>query len=248
VSTQFTAEQAHTRIGADTDSRGRPAGAMSWRQMTLKDVVDLTLGSLMLVIVAPLMLVVALAIKLESRGPVLFAQDRVGVRRRRMGPWVMHEPSSFRVYKFRSMVADADSRLHEAHIERYVAGAPLNGVAHARFKLDGDPRITLVGRIIRRTSIDELPQLFNVLRREMSLVGPRPVPAYEGRHYLDSCPERFWTLPGITGLWQVSGRCNLSASEMSRLDALYVQKASFWLDMKIMLRTIPAVFSGRGAA
>jgi lipopolysaccharide/colanic/teichoic acid biosynthesis glycosyltransferase len=247
VSTQVTAEQARTRFATETDSPGLPAGTMRWRQARLKDVVDITLGSLMLVIVAPLMLLVALAIKLDSPGPILFVQQRVGVRRRRAGRWLVHEPTRFHVYKFRSMVAGADPGLHEAHIERYIAGAPLDGVVHARFKLADDPRITLVGRIIRRTSIDELPQLFNVLRRQMSLVGPRPVPVYEGRHYLDSCPERFWTLPGITGLWQVSGRCNLSASEMSRLDAEYVHNASFWVDAKIMLRTVPAVFSRRGA-
>jgi lipopolysaccharide/colanic/teichoic acid biosynthesis glycosyltransferase len=248
VSTQVTVEQAQTCLPTEAEAPARPVGAVPWHQAGVKDVADVTLGVVLLVLFAPLMLIVALAIKLDSRGPVLFAQERVGVRRRRIGPWVVHEPSRFRVYKFRSMVDGADPSLHQAHIEQYISGTALDGLAHARFKLADDPRITRVGRILRRTSIDELPQLFNVLRREMSLVGPRPVPSYEARHYLSRCPQRFWTLPGITGLWQVSGRCNLSAKEMSDLDLLYVQNASFALDAKILLRTIPAVFSGRGAA
>jgi lipopolysaccharide/colanic/teichoic acid biosynthesis glycosyltransferase len=247
VSTQVTAEQAQTRLATEQDSEVRPAGAMPWHQAMLKDVVDVALGVVMLVVLAPVMLIIALAIKLDSPGPVLFVQERVGARRRRIGPWIVHEPSRFGVYKFRSMVVGADSSLHEAHIQHYLAGSAPNGDAHARFKLANDPRVTWVGRVLRRSSLDELPQLLNVLRREMSLVGPRPVPLYEGRYYLDHCPERFWTLPGITGLWQVSGRCDLSASEMSRLDVEYVQNASFALDAKVLLRTIPAVLRGRGA-
>jgi lipopolysaccharide/colanic/teichoic acid biosynthesis glycosyltransferase len=212
-----------------------------------KDLVDVTLGLFALVLLAPLMLILAAAIKLDSKGPVLFAHDRIGVRRRRVGRWIVHEPAVFRFYKFRSMVESADSSLHEAHIQRYLGGDVSNGLPNARFKLADDPRITRVGHFLRRTSLDELPQLFHVLKREMSLVGPRPVPPYEAEHYLRCYPERFGTLPGITGLWQVSGRCDLSAEEMVELDLEYVRSQSLALDAKIMLRTIPAVLSARGA-
>jgi lipopolysaccharide/colanic/teichoic acid biosynthesis glycosyltransferase len=224
-----------------------PAYSMPLGRARAKDALDVTLSIVALVFLTPLMLIVAIAIKLDSRGPVLFVQERSGVRRRRVGRWMVHEPAQFRFYKFRSMVADADPSLHEAHIQKYVNGDGLNGSKHARFKLADDPRITRVGRLIRRTSIDELPQLFNVLKREMSLVGPRPVPPYEGRHYLERFPERFAALPGITGLWQVSGRCDLSSEEMTELDLEYIRTQSLGLDAKILLRTIPVVLTARGA-
>jgi lipopolysaccharide/colanic/teichoic acid biosynthesis glycosyltransferase len=224
-----------------------PAYSMPLGRARAKDVLDVTLSIVALVLLAPLMLMVAIAIKLDSKGPVLFVSERTGVRRRRIGRWIVHEPAQFRFYKFRSMVADADPSLHEAHIQRYVNGDGLNGSKNARYKLADDPRITRVGRLIRRTSIDELPQLFNVLKRQMSLVGPRPVPPYEGRHYLEHSPERFAALPGITGLWQVSGRCDLSSEEMTELDLEYIRKQSIALDAKILLRTIPVVLTARGA-
>jgi exopolysaccharide production protein ExoY len=213
----------------------------------VKDLLDVTLSVVALVLLAPLMLMVAIAIKLDTRGPVLFVQERTGVRRRRVGRWIVHEPAQFRFYKFRSMTADADPSLHEAHIQKYVNGDGLNGSKRARYKLADDPRITRTGRLIRRTSIDELPQLFNVLKREMSLVGPRPVPPYEGRYYLEHSPERFAALPGITGLWQVSGRCDLSSEEMTELDLEYIRTQSLGLDAKILLKTIPVVVTARGA-
>jgi lipopolysaccharide/colanic/teichoic acid biosynthesis glycosyltransferase len=214
----------------------------------VKDVLDVLLSLALLIVLAPTLLFVAIVIKLETPGPVFFVQERYGVRRRRVGRLVVHEPAKFRLYKFRSMTHQADPSLHEAHIERYLANESLDGAGHARFKLAFDPRVTPVGRIIRRTSIDELPQLFNVLKRDMSLVGPRPVPLYEGAYYLRQAPERFGALPGITGLWQVSGRCDLSAREMLDLDLRYVRQQSLALDAKLLLRTIPAVIGGRGAA
>ncbi|MGH9896190.1 MAG: sugar transferase, partial [bacterium] len=117
----------------------------------------------------------------------------------------------------------------------------------ARFKLSNDPRVTRVGRVLRRMSLDELPQLFNVLKGEMSLVGPRPVPLYEVAEYGESDTERLAALPGITGLWQVRGRAEIPFSEMVRLDCEYVRNQSLWLDLKILAATIPAVVSGRGA-
>jgi len=250
VSTQSTFEKAPGRL-----SRGEPRGEhveappryLSLTRARVKDVQDIVLAIVLLTLSAPLMLLVALAIKLDTRGPIFFVQERVGVRRRRVGRWIAHEPARFRFYKFRSMVRDADPALHEAHIEEYLAGNGANGSTKSRFKLDQDPRITGVGRLLRRTSIDELPQLFNVLKREMSLVGPRPVPPYEGDHYVATYPDRFSMLPGLTGLWQVNGRCDVGAEEMARLDLEYVQNHSLLLDLKILLRTVPAVLGGRGA-
>jgi len=250
VSTQSTFEKA---LGLGSlaepldESAPTPAQAVSIARARAKDLRDVVIAALLLIVLAPLMLVVALAIKLDSRGSVFFVQERLGVRRRRVGRWIVHEPAPFRFYKFRSMVRDADQSLHEAHIEEYLAGNGANGAPRSRFKLADDPRITRVGRVIRRASIDELPQLFNILKREMSLVGPRPVPRYEGQHYVEHYPERFSMLPGLTGLWQVNGRCDLSADEMARLDLEYVRRHSLLFDLKILMRTIPAVLSGRGA-
>ncbi len=246
MSSQVTVGEAQLVQPSVAGPVGPPLAVPVARART-KGLIDLTLSLIALLVFAPLMLLVAIAIKLDSRGPVLFVQERIGVRRRRVGRWIVHEPARFRFYKFRSMVHGADPALHEAHIQGYLAGARIGGASKARFKLANDPRITRVGRFIRRTSIDELPQLLHVLRREMSLVGPRPVPVYEGNHYLERFPERFGTLPGITGLWQVSGRCDLSAEEMTRLDLEYVRRQSLRLDAKILLRTIPAVASTRGA-
>lgn len=224
-----------------------PPLSISFARVRVKDLLDIVLAAALLTLFAPLMLLVAIAIKLDSPGPVFFVQERVGVRRRRVGRWIVHEPARFRFYKFRSMVRDADPALHEAHIEEYLAGNGANGSAKARFKLKHDPRVTRVGRLIRRMSIDELPQLFNILKREMSLVGPRPVPPYEGDRYLEQNPDRFSMLPGLTGLWQVNGRSDLNAHEMARLDLEYVRNHSLRLDAKILLQTIPAVLGGRGA-
>jgi lipopolysaccharide/colanic/teichoic acid biosynthesis glycosyltransferase len=250
VSTQSTFEKAPGLV-----PRGEPRGerveapplSLSLTRARVKDVQDIVLATALLSLSAPLMLVVALAIKLDSRGPVFFVQERVGVRRRRVGRWIVHEPARFRFYKFRSMVRDADPSLHEAHIEEYLAGNGASGSTKSRFKLVHDPRVTRVGRLIRRTSIDELPQLFNVLKRQMSLVGPRPVPPYEGDHYVANYPHRFAMLPGLTGLWQVSGRCDVGAEDMARLDLDYVENHSLLLDLRILLRTVPAVLNGRGA-
>ena len=210
-----------------------------------KRFMDISLALTMLLVLLPFLLVIALLIKLTSRGPVLFRQRRVGARRQagREKKWVIRV---FRMYKFRSMVNDADQALHQDHIREYVNGCLSNG-SSAGFKIDGDPRITRLGRILRRTSLDELPQLFNVLRGDMSLVGPRPVPDYEVAEYREWHYERLGALPGITGLWQLSGRGDLSFEKMVRLDIRYVRTRSMWLDLTYLVRTIPAVLWGRGA-
>lgn len=214
----------------------------------VKRILDLVLASVLLVVLAPFMVLIAILIKLETPGPAIFAQERVGARRRAHPNGATWEVRIFRAYKFRSMVQHATALPHQAHVKAFVEGRLLpSGESGARYKLQKDPRITRIGRFIRTTSIDELPQLFNVLTGTMSLVGPRPVPPYEILHYKGEHHERFAAIPGITGLWQVKGRSDLSYEEMCQLDREYVRRQSLSLDMKIMLMTIPAILSTRGA-
>ncbi len=216
---------------------------------TCKRCLDLLLATLLLVLLSPLMLLIAVLIKLDSPGPVIFVQERVGARRRFKDGKTMWEVQSFPFYKFRSMVNHADQSLHQAYIRAWIEGhAEASDVPGARFKLTRDPRVTRVGRILRKTSLDELPQLVNVLKGEMSLVGPRPVPIYEAAKYEVWHYERLAAQPGITGFWQVHGRCQVSFTDMIRMDIQYARKQSLWLDIKLLVLTIPAVLSGRGAA
>lgn len=214
----------------------------------LKRCMDICLSTTLIILLFPLLLLIALLIKLDSPGPVIFTQERVGARRQRFGRqrvWIVH---NFPFYKFRSMVRDADQSLHEAYIKDFVEGrAQPSPESGAKFKLTNDPRVTRVGGILRKFSLDELPQLFNVLRGDMSLVGPRPVPTYEVAGYRPRHHNRFAALPGITGWWQVKGRCQVSFEEMIRMDLDYIRNASFWLDLKILFLTLPAVLSRRGA-
>ena len=189
---------------------------------------DLVVGSLLLLLVSPVLAVAALAIKLEDRGPVLFRSRRMGV-----------DEHPFDCLKLRTMHIDADRRQAELESQNEAAGA--------LFKVRDDPRVTRVGRVLRRFSIDELPQLFNVLRGEMSLVGPRPLPERDYRLLDDLHKKRYLVLPGMTGLWQVSGRSELSFAELVRLDFFYIESWSIWLDLTILARTIPAVLARRGA-
>ncbi len=213
-----------------------------------KRLIDLVLATLLLILLLPLMLLIAILIKLDTPGPVLFVQERVGARRRSEGGRTTWKVEDFCVYKFRSMVADADQSVHQAHIKAFVEGRiEASDTDNSRFKLKGDPRVTRVGHILRKTSLDELPQLFNVIKGEMSLVGPRPVPTYEVAGYQARHHERLAALPGITGLWQVMGRSQVSFEEMIAMDIEYVRARSMWLDIKILCLTIPAVLSGRGA-
>ncbi len=196
----------------------------------VKGLVDRVAAAVGLVALSPLMLAIALAIKLTSRGPVLFRQVRCGVNGRR-----------FTLYKFRTMVADAERRLPEV--------AHLNEVRGPAFKSRRDPRVTPVGRLLRRFSLDELPQLVNVLKGDMSLVGPRPPLPEEVERYERWQRRRLSMKPGITGLWQVSGRAALDDFDRwIELDLAYIDNWSLWLDFRILLRTIPAVLLARGAA
>ena len=194
----------------------------------IKRATDLVLAGLGIILLSPIWLLIALAIKLDSPGPVLFRQPRAG----RYG-------KPFTVYKFRSMRQDAETELEKLR--------NLNEAAGPMFKIKDDPRRTRVGRFIRQTSLDELPQLINVLRGEMSLVGPRPALLEEVAQYRDWHRKRLEVQPGITGLWQVSGRSDLSFDEMVMLDIYYGENWSLGLDFSILLRTVPQVFLGDGA-
>ena len=213
----------------------------------LKRGMDIVLSALLIVFLFPLLLLIALLIKLDSRGPVIFSQERVGAKRQRMGRHRVCVERNFTFYKFRSMVQNADPSLHQAYIKDFVEGRVQPSPGSGKFKLTNDPRVTRVGRFLRKFSLDELPQLFNVLKGDMSLVGPRPVPTYEVAGYLPRHHNRFAALPGITGWWQVKGRCRVSFEEMIRMDLDYIRCASFWLDLKILFLTITAVLSRRGA-
>jgi lipopolysaccharide/colanic/teichoic acid biosynthesis glycosyltransferase len=208
----------------------------------VKRCLDIVLAGLLLLLLLPLLLVIAVLIKLDSPGPVLFTQQRVGAQRQVVGKHVIWVVRNFTMYKFRSMAANADSSVHEEYIREFVAGrVPGSAETGGRFKLTKDPRVTRVGSFLRKFSLDELPQLFNVLAGDMSLVGPRPVPPYEVACYRDGDRQRLAALPGITGLWQVKGRGRVSFEEMVRMDLDYIRKQT------LLLLTIPAVLSRRGA-
>ncbi len=198
--------------------------------LVVKRSLDIVASLILLLLLAPLFVIVGLAIFVDSSGPIFFAQERIGLNKRR-----------FRMYKFRTMVTDAEQLL--AKLER------LNEASGPVFKIKDDPRITRVGRFLRRTSIDELPQLFNVLLGGMSLVGPRPLPVrdYQGIEQ-DWHRRRFSVRPGITCLWQVNGRSSIQFEEWMELDMEYVDHWSLWLDLKILAKTMPAVLRGTGAA
>ncbi len=202
--------------------------ALKGWQRIAKRIIDITFSTLLIIILSPLLLTLAIAIKLTSKGPVFFLQERIGRNGRK-----------FRMLKFRSMYKDAEERLKE-YLDKNEAEGPI-------FKMKDDPRITSVGRILRRLSLDELPQLFNVLKGEMSLVGPRPPLEREVEKYKRWQLQRIDVTPGMTGLWQVSGRSDLPFEKMVELDIYYIEHWTIWLDLLILLKTIPAVVSGKGA-
>ena len=206
------------------------SGSIDGWPILIKRAVDVAFSFVLLAGLAPLLGIVALLIRLTSGEPVLFRQERVGLNKRR-----------FVIYKFRTMVLNADRMLPRLEM--------LNEVAGPVFKIKNDPRMTPIGRFLRRASIDELPQLFNVLKGDMSLVGPRPLPVrdYEGFNE-DWQRRRFSIRPGITCLWQVNGRSSISFEKWMELDLQYMDEWSLWLDLKIMALTVPAVLRGSGAA
>jgi exopolysaccharide biosynthesis polyprenyl glycosylphosphotransferase len=205
-------------------------GAGEGWPLAMKRTLDVAVSSILLLFLAPVFVGVAIAIKLFSPGPVFFLQERIGRNKRR-----------FNIYKFRTMVPNAEQLMPSLSKRNEVSG-PV-------FKIRNDPRITPIGRFLRRSSIDELPQLFNVLKGDMSLVGPRPLPVrdYEGFNE-DWQRRRFSVRPGITCLWQVNGRSGISFDQWMLLDLKYMDEWSLWLDLKILARTVPAVMRGSGAA
>jgi lipopolysaccharide/colanic/teichoic acid biosynthesis glycosyltransferase len=231
-------------------AKGRPGYFLAKRCL------DLVLALIIIVVLSPVFLAIALLVRLTSRGPAFYRQERIGYSGR---PFVM--------YKFRSMYLESDERLHRVAYEQFlrgerasgkVDGALLANVPSAVGTLSdeatetqqpsGDPRITRVGNVLRRSSLDELPQLFNVLQGDMSLVGPRPPIAYEVGMYEPWHLARLDTLPGLTGFWQVCGRGRVTFGQMVEMDLEYIQKQSFWYDVKWLALTIPAVLSRKGAA
>ena len=204
-------------------------GGMHGWPVLVKRALDLSLSVVLLIILAPLFLVTALLIKATSPGSVFFIQERVGLNKRK-----------FHLYKFRTMIADAEKKLFELE--------HLNEVNGPVFKIRNDPRITPIGKFLRMTSMDELPQLINVLKGEMSLVGPRALPVRDCDGFdQDSHRRRFSVRPGITCLWQVNGRSDVPFEKWMELDMQYIDQWSLWLDLKILLRTVPAVLRAYGA-
>jgi lipopolysaccharide/colanic/teichoic acid biosynthesis glycosyltransferase len=206
--------------------------------LVIKRAMDIFGSALMLILCAPLLTIIAAAVKISSRGPVLFKQDRVGQYGRR-----------FTFLKFRSMCADNDPSVHKEYMTKLIAGEaermPLRAAGEGVYKLAQDTRVTGIGRFLRKTSLDELPQLLNVLRGDMSLVGPRPPIPYELAAYQTWHRRRLLEVkPGITGLWQVTGRSRVKFDDMVRLDLRYAMSWSPWLDVKILARTPRAVIKG----
>ncbi|MFO7160625.1 MAG: exopolysaccharide biosynthesis polyprenyl glycosylphosphotransferase [[Clostridium] cellulosi] len=189
---------------------------------------DVVLSVLALVVLSPLFLITAIAIKLDSEGEVFYSQLRVG-----------KDGKLFKMYKFRSMCVDADKQLDKLK--------DLNEKDGPVFKIANDPRVTRVGRIIRKRSIDELPQLINIIKGDMSIVGPRPPLPNEVAQYTPYQMQRLSVKPGLTCYWQISGRSDISFDEWVELDCKYIRESSVWTDIKIILKTIPAVLTGRGA-
>jgi lipopolysaccharide/colanic/teichoic acid biosynthesis glycosyltransferase len=236
----------------DHDRSGRPSNPSLYPDLSspdrtrhsllyIKQGMDIVGSALVLTLCSPLFLVIALAIKASSKGPVLFRQQRVG-----------QYGQCFTFLKFRSMHIDNDNSVHKEYVTKLISGCaehrPSNGNGKGIYKLTNDKRVTRVGKFLRRTSLDELPQLVNVLKGDMSLVGPRPAIPYEFAAYQTWHRRRVLEVkPGITGLWQVSGRSSVKFDEMVRLDLRYATSWSPWLDFKILMRTPRAVIGGAGA-
>ena len=204
-----------------------------------KRLLDLAVALLLLPFCCLVMVIVAICIRLDSPGPILFRQRRIG-----------QNGVPFDFLKFRSMYVNSDDSTHRAAVERFMSGNLLNSSHDTTtpYKLAGDHRITRVGKFIRKTSLDELPQFFNVLRGEMSLVGPRPPLPYEVEYYSERDRLRLAGKPGLTGVWQVYGRSTVSFTEMVEMDIAYLQKQSLWQDLKLIVLTVPVMLFARGGA
>lgn len=233
------------------------ASSRSFRASTyqaFKRAADVVIILALAPILLPVAAAIAVAIRTTSRGPAIFKQKRIGAVRVANGRSATWQAQSFTMYKFRSMYVDADPALHREFMTAYMngddaamastqTGEPVDGL----YKLVDDPRVTRVGRILRKLSLDELPQFWNVLKGDMSIVGPRPPLPYEVEEYTPAAWRRLRAKPGITGWWQVNGRCETTFDEMVALDVEYIERQSLMLDLQILLKTIPAAISGKGA-
>lgn len=217
-----------------------------------KRALDFSIAAAALVILSPLIAIISILIKLDSKGPIFFVQDRVSVKQTRYKNVTYWQRTIFKCYKFRTMISNADPALHKSYIKALIENdtermTTLQGENTGVRKLTHDPRITRLGRILRKTSIDEIPQFINVLIGEMSLVGPRPAIPYEVEMYKPWYFRRLETKPGITGLWQVTARSLCEFDEIVKLDIQYVDQQSIWMDLKILLKTPIVVLFCRGA-
>lgn len=202
-----------------------------WWLLSVRQLTEAVVALALLLLLTPVLAGVAIAVKLSSPGPALFRQERLGLHRRR-----------FRLIKFRTMVDGNSDEIHRRYVRRLLTeDAPPDGGQPGVYKLAADPRVTRVGGFLRRTSLDELPQLWNVVRGELSLVGPRPVLAWEAELFPDGAERRFTVRPGITGLWQVSGRSTVDYRAALELDVEYARTKSLWLDLRILARTVRVV-------
>jgi lipopolysaccharide/colanic/teichoic acid biosynthesis glycosyltransferase len=226
-----------------TESLEIPAGTSfrerMWTERFAKRVIDVAAALVVLIVGFPFFLAVALLIRLTSKGPVFYLQQRVGER-----------GGIFTLYKFRTMRQNVDDTIHREFARSFIEGrmsnSSLDEKAPSIYKLTHDPRITRVGNFLRKTSLDELPQFINILRGEMTIVGPRPPLQYELEYYEEWHKLRLEVKPGLTGLWQVSGRSSVPFNEMVKLDLYYIEHWTLLLDLKIMLRTIPVMLFGSG--
>jgi lipopolysaccharide/colanic/teichoic acid biosynthesis glycosyltransferase len=213
----------------------------------IKRVMDIVIAAFLLVIFSPIMVMIIFLIVIDSRGPVIFSQERVGSKRWTRDGFTYWQRSLFKCYKFRTMIHNADPSVHVNFIASFIEGQIKPSENINAYKLHNDSRVTRVGKVLRKMSLDELPQLINVLLGQMSMVGPRPDVPYAVDQYKSWHCERLATLPGLTGLWQTKGRSNVSFDNMASLDIEYVRNQSLLLDIKILILTIPAVLSAKGA-
>jgi exopolysaccharide biosynthesis polyprenyl glycosylphosphotransferase len=217
---------------------GEPA--LKGAGLIAKRFMDVSVSGLAVIVFAPLLLLIAVLVKASSPGPVLFRQIRAG-----------RDGSPFTFHKFRTMKHNIGDTIHREYATNFIGGKELRlrdeKMDKKVYKMPDDPRITRIGRVLRRTSLDELPQLFNVIRGDMSLVGPRPPIAYELTIYKEWHKRRLKAKPGITGLWQVSGRSSVPFHDMVLLDLYYINRWSLSLDVEIIMKTIPVVLCGKGA-
>lgn len=215
-----------------------------------KRLLDIAVSLTGMIILSPVMVIIYLLIKFDSPGNPIYVQERVGTELKNINGKNVWVQKNFKMYKFRSMRTNSTSKIHQQFIQAYIAGdetqmaelQQAKASENNKFKLNGDPRITKIGKFIRKTSLDELPQLYNVLVGDMTLVGPRPPIPYEVALYRPYHLKRLNTKQGITGYWQVNGRSSTSFEEMVQLDTEYIKKQSFWLDMSILFKTVAEVF------